>query len=100
MLRELCVPIPHFSEEQIAEIILKIGQEELRYHFRVESFPWDSVDDLQIGQDELSLSLARITRLKTAIENYDKDWELIQIFTPVDNARYIQVLYRKKRDLD
>ncbi|MGC9472254.1 MAG: hypothetical protein ACP5D1_11990 [Bacteroidales bacterium] len=97
MLRELCVPMPHFHEEEIAEIILKIGQDEMKYHFRVESFPWDCEDDLSTGHDELSKSLARITRLKLAIENYDPEWELIQIFTPVENSKYIQVLYRKRK---
>ena len=97
MLRELCVPLPQFSEEDMAEIILKIGREEFNYYFRVESFPWDVDDDLSAGgEDNLTRSLARITRLKSAIENYDRDWELIQIFTPLENSRFIQVLYRKK----
>ncbi len=98
MLRELTVPLPHFTEEQIAEISLRIGRNHIDYLFRVESFPWDAEDELSpAGTDELTRSLARITRLKKAIEGYDKQWELIQIFTPVDNSKYIQVLYRKKK---
>lgn len=95
-MRELCVPIPGFSSEQTAEIKLKIGKEEIGYDFRVVSFPWDIEDELSIGKDELSRSLARITRLKTAIIEYSKEWELIQIFNPAENAGFIQVLYRKK----
>jgi len=45
----------------------------------------------------ISLSLARIERLRNAINNYDPAWELIQIYTPAKNSKYIQVLYRKKR---
>ena len=97
MLRELCVPVPHLQEEEIAEIILKIGKQEVNYHFRVESFPWDHEDELSAGGDELTRSLARITRLRKAIEGYDKEWELIQIFTPVEDSKFIQVLYRKKK---
>lgn len=97
-MRELCVPIPGFSSEQTAEIKLKIGKDEVSYDFRVISFPWDIEDELSIGKDELSKSLARITRLKTAIKDYSKKWELIQIFNPAEDASFIQVLYRKKMD--
>jgi hypothetical protein len=98
MLRELTVPLPHFTEEQVAEVMLKIGKDQYHYHFRVESFPWDVEDELSnAATDELSRSLARITRLKHSIESYDKLWELIQIFTPVENSKFIQVLYRKKK---
>lgn len=97
MLRELCVPVPHLKEEEIAEIILKVGKEEVNYHFRIESFPWDQDDDLSEGGDEITRSLARITRLRQSIDSYDKQWELIQIFTPLEDSKFIQVLYRKKR---
>ena len=97
-MRELCVPIPGFSSEQSAEIKLKIGKEEVSYDFRVVSFPWDIEDELSIGKDELSKSLARITRLRTAINDYNREWELIQIFNPAEEASFIQVLYRKKKN--
>jgi len=97
-MRDLCVPIPGFGEEEVAELHLKIGDKKISYDFRVESFPWDIQDELdKATEDELSRSLARITRLKNALNSYDKDWELIQIFTPSENAHYIQVLFRKKR---
>ena len=97
-MRELCVPIPALNSEQTAELKLKIGKEEISYDFRVISFPWDIEDELSIGKDELSRSLARITRLKTAIKNYSQEWELIQIFNPAEDASFIQVLYRKKME--
>lgn len=95
-MKDLCVPIPHFGEDEIADIELQVGEEKISYSFRVESFPWEVEDELSIADDDVSASLARIYRLKRAIEGYDKNWELIQIFTPNDNARYIQVLYRKR----
>jgi len=95
-MRELCIPIPGFNSDQSAEIKLKIGKEEIGYDFRVVSFPWDIEDELSVERDELSKSLARITRLKTAINDYSQEWELIQIFNPAEDASFIQVLYRKK----
>jgi len=95
-MKELCVPILHFEENENAEILLKIGGKEVQYNFRVVSFEWDVEDDYSNGADELSKSLTRITRLKKSISNYDSAWELIQIYTPLDDAKFIQVLYRKK----
>ena len=97
-MKELCVPIMHFGEDESAEILLKVGGNEVQYNFRVVSFDWDIEDEFSNGADELSKSLARITRLKKSIKNYDSAWELIQIYTPLDDAKYIQVLYRKKED--
>lgn len=96
-MKDLCVPIPHFGEEQFAEIEIKVGEKQYNLSYRVVSFPWDSEDDLSSSDDELELSLARIYRLKKAIEGYDSKWELIQIFNPSENASHIQVLYRKKK---
>ena len=98
MLRDLCIPIPGFGENEIAELTLKVGDRKFSYDFRVESFPWDAEDELNGESDEISRSLARISRLKSAIEKYDKSWELIQIFTPTHSSKFIQVLYRKKKN--
>jgi hypothetical protein len=95
-MKDLCVPVPNFGEQEIADIELKVGGQKIKYSFRVESFPWDVEDDLNIDGDEITRSLARIHRLKKAIESYNPEWELIQIFTPNENAHFIQVLYRKK----
>lgn len=96
MLKDLCIPIPGFGENEIAELHLKVGDKKVSYDFRVESFPWDIEDELNETNDEVTTSLARISRLRSAIEGYDKSWELIQIFTPANDSKYIQVLYRKK----
>jgi hypothetical protein len=98
-MKDLSIPVPNFGEKEIADIELRIGAERIQYSFRVESFPWDVEDDLNIDGDEITRSLARIHRLKRAIESYDPEWELIQILTPDDNARFIQVLYRKRKKI-
>ncbi len=96
-MKDLCVPIPDLKDNQIAQLEVTVGQEKLKYEFRVESFLWETEDDLNHSNDHVSHSLARITRLKKAIESYDKNWELIQIFTPSENSKFIQVLYRKRK---
>ena len=96
MLKDLCIPIPGFGENEVAELHLKVGDRKISYDFRVESFPWDVEDELSDDSDDISRSLARISRLRKSIEEYDQSWELIQIFTPAESSKYIQVLYRKK----
>ena len=86
-MKDLCVPIPNFGDDEIADILLKVGNKQITYSFRVESFAWQVEDELSVADDDVSASIARIYRLKKAIEGYDKDWELIQIFTPNENAR-------------
>jgi len=96
-MKDLCVPIPNFGDQEIADIELRIGDKKITYSFRVESFPWDIKDELSTKDDEITNSLARIHRLKKSIESYDPGWELIQIFTPNENAQHIQVLYRRRQ---
>ena len=95
-MKDLCVPIPNFGDDEIADIELRVGDKKVSYSFRVESFAWQIEDELSVANDDVSASLARIYRLKKAIEGYDKKWELIQIFTPGDDATHIQVLYRRR----
>ena len=97
-MKDLCIPVPNFGEDEVAEIELRVGDKRIHYSFRVESFPWEAEDELSVADDDVSTSLARIYRLKRSIERYDRDWELIQIFTPSENAQHIQVLYRRKKE--
>ena len=96
-MKDLCVPIPGFGDSQHAEILLNIEGNQQTIIYRVESFLWESEEDIFPDRDSVSISLARIERLKNSIKNYDKNWELIQIFTPPEHAKFIQVLYRKKK---
>jgi hypothetical protein len=96
-MKDLSIPIPPINANEKAEVVVTVGGKKLEYHFRIESFPWDTTDELSlVAMNEVEKSLARITRLKQSIEGYDADWELIQIFNPAENAKYIQVLYRKR----
>ena len=85
-MTDICIPISHLGDSQIAEVIVSIGAVQKRHNFRVESFPWDSS---QSSDD-------RIRSLKNLIENYDQSWELVQIYNPSQNADFIHVLFRLK----
>lgn len=95
-MREICIPIPYLQGGEIAEVEVTVAGQKLQYQFRVESFPWEVAGEFVNLSDPLEQSLARIHRLKESIDGYDKNWELIQIFNPDENADHIHVLYRKK----
>jgi hypothetical protein len=95
-MKEICIPIPYLRDNEIAEVEVVVAGHKIKYDFRVESFPWEEGNEFSSLADPLERSLARIYKLKTAIEGYDKQWELIQIFNPDEHADHIHVLYRKK----
>jgi len=95
-LKEICIPIPYLKDNEVAEVEVLLAGKKIRYDFRVESFPWEVENEFSHLSDPLERSLARIYRLKSAIESYNQDWDLIQIFNPDENADHIHVLYRKK----
>jgi hypothetical protein len=95
-MREICIPIPNLRNSEIAEVEVSLAGQKIKYNFRVESFPWELNQEFSSLIDPLEKSLARIYTLKSAIEGYDKEWELIQIFNPDEHADHIHVLYRKK----
>jgi hypothetical protein len=95
-MKEICIPIPFLKDSEVAEVEVTVAGKKIRVDFRVESFPWEAENEFSSLTDPLEKSLARIYKLKSAIENYDKAWELIQIFNPDEHADHIHVLYRKK----
>lgn len=89
-MKEICIPVPHFGENQIAEVEVTVNGKREQFHFRVESFPW--------GDGEGNDLAASISALRDNIEAYDNGWELVQIFTPREEAEYIQVLFRQRKN--
>ncbi|HUI29626.1 MAG TPA: hypothetical protein VLX91_05380 [Candidatus Acidoferrales bacterium] len=77
-MKEVSIPLPDFVDKQIAEIEVKINGKKRQYNFRVEAFRWEP-DDNEWTVDE------KIKLLQSELANYDKSWELIQIFKPKEN---------------
>lgn len=95
-MREICIPIPLNDDNQLAEVEVKLADKKQSIFYRLESFLWDVVEEIDGDPDEISEKLHQIYNLKKAIANYDSNWEVIQIFTPAESAKNIQVLFRKK----
>lgn len=96
-MNQLCVPVPGIKENDVAEVTVTLKDKKLKYEFRIEAFPWELDESLAGAKDPLVISLAKIYKLKLAIEAYDSNWELIQIFNPGEGSDHVHVLYRKKQ---
>ena len=94
-MKDITLPLPDFLEEQIAEVEVKINGKKRRYNFRIESFDWNTGSSTNPVYDHDEIS-SKIENLRNQLSNYEKDWELIQIFTPREDAKNIQVLFRQK----
>jgi hypothetical protein len=86
-MTDLCIPLRDFGDQEVAEIQIKVGNKLTKINFRVESFKWD---DNSISHEK------RIENLKYAIESYNKNWELVQIYNPRSGSKYIQAMFRQR----
>jgi len=93
-MKEICIPIPHFGESQIAEVEVTVNGKKKKYNYRVESFPWTGEASVE---SSVSPTEMKIIALRGLIETYDDSWELVQIFTPREEASHIQILFRQKQ---
>jgi hypothetical protein len=91
-MKDINIPLPDFLEKQIAEIEVKINGKKRQYNFRVESFRWEPDSEIYSVEEKL-------TKLRKSLDNYDKSWQLIQIFKPAENSKFVQVLYKQKGTL-
>lgn len=89
-MKDLSIPLPEFLEQQIAEIEVKINGKKRQYNFRVESFRWEP-------DGEVWTIDKKIQRLKELIDGYNSSWELIQIFKPKEDSKFVQVLFRQRK---
>lgn len=88
-MTDICIPISHLGDNQIAEVLVSIGGIQKSHNFKVEAFPWDTASPVE----------DRINLLKRMIGNYDNEWQLVQIYNPGDKDKSIHILFRKKENL-
>lgn len=82
-MREIVIVIPDIDVEQNVEIDVRINGRKKTLKYRVELLSWE-------GNDAGN----RVTVLKHKIEDYDKNWELVEIGAPGENE--IPIMFRQK----
>jgi len=86
-MREIVIVIPDIDVEQNVEIDVRINGRKKTLKYRVELINWE-------GDDQGD----RVTVLKHKIEDYDKNWELVEIGAP--SGTEIPIMFREKSSSD
>lgn len=94
-MHDICIPLPRFALAKSASVEVKVEGEPQRYNFRLVSFPWEQ-EHVQAHDEIRPRRKVRFRNFKSMVENYDKSWELVQIYQPKPSAETIQVLFRQK----
>lgn len=81
-MREIVILIPDLDIEQNVEIDVRINGRKKTLKYRVELLSWEGNDSEQ-----------RVTTLKHKINDYDKDWELVEIGAP--SKSQIPIVFKK-----
>jgi len=84
-MREVVLSIPTLEAEQNLEIDVRINGKKKTLKYRVEIVHWKGSEPS---------SEEKVTVIRHAIDDYDKDWELIQIGAPDEEK--IPLMFRKK----
>ena len=92
-MRDICLPLREVENDQPVEVIVNVAGESRRYNFKVETFDW-SITDAELADHPFDPYTLRIQKLREAIEKYDKNWEVIQIFDPGKESNFVQALFR------
>ena len=84
-MKEVIIAIPRWEEHQNLEIEVRINgkNKTIKYHVEIVN-----LDDRQLSSDE------KINVIKNKIDEFEKDWELIQISTPKDDR--VSLMFRNK----
>jgi len=85
MMREVVLSIPTLEAEQNLEIDVRINGKKKTLKYRVEIVHWEGSEPS---------SEEKVTVIRHAIDEYDQDWELIQIGAP--DKEKIPLMFRKK----
>jgi hypothetical protein len=84
-MREVVILIPDIDQEQNVEIDVRINGRTHSLQYRVELIDWE-------GNNVPPKEKVQVLRHK--IEEYDKDWELVEVGPPTD--KNISLMFRKK----
>lgn len=84
-MKEVVILIPDVDKEQNVEIDVRINGRKKTLQYRVELLSWEGNDIAD-----------RVKVLKHKINDYDKDWELVEIGAP--SEKDIPIMFRKKDD--
>lgn len=82
-MKEIVILVPDIDIEQNIEIDVRINGRKKTLQYRVELLNWE-------GDDQES----RVAIIKHKLDDYDKNWELVEIGAPSGNE--VPLIFRRK----
>ncbi len=86
-MKEVCIHLPSLQPGDTLELELKLNGKKRLVNYRVETYFWR--EDTRTTGD-------KITRLRHFVENYDDEWELVQIGSPGDDR--VAVMFKQRAE--
>lgn len=90
-MEDICIPVPDITGGTNAEITVQLPNNKGVIKYRLEAF----ICGEDSGKKESSNEEVFST-LKNFVDNYDKSWELIQLFAPIGKEKNVKVLYKMR----
>ncbi|MEA3477897.1 MAG: hypothetical protein U9R60_06940 [Bacteroidota bacterium] len=87
-MKEVVILIPDIEVEQNIEIEVRINGRKKTLQYRIELIDWEGNEDPPKD---------KVTVIRHKIDEYDKNWELVEIGAPTKNN--IPLMFRKKSPL-
>ncbi|MCZ6706060.1 MAG: hypothetical protein O6942_09200 [Bacteroidetes bacterium] len=84
-MNEICIHVPSLGEDQTVEVEVTVNGKTRLMNYRVKSFDWT------LGGTDPE---RRIDRLRSMINSYDPQWELVQIGSP--DGHLVPVMFRQR----
>ncbi len=84
-MNEICIHVPSMREDQTVEVEVTVNGKTRLMNYRVKAFDWTKG-----GTDPDR----RIERLRSMINSYDPQWELVQIGAP--DGHMVPVMFRQR----
>ena len=81
----ITIQLPAIEADQQVEVEVKLNGKKKTYHYRVEIFAWEQCPN---PNEERALCL------KSLIEGYDQDWQMIQIGAPTEKT--IPIMFKQR----
>ncbi|MBN1116413.1 MAG: hypothetical protein JXA77_04385 [Bacteroidales bacterium] len=91
MAADICIPIKDFGKDKQINIVIEYPNSEKNDVFKLEVFSCkDGAENKKKAEDVV------FNKLKFQIDNYDRNWEVVQVSPPQGEENNIVVLFRKR----
>jgi len=89
-MKEINIPYTGIADNDNVEVTVRNCSSNKEWFYRIESLKIDE------DKDNVIYKPKRVEKLLNYIRNYDKCWELLNIFNTEKPDGYVHLLYRKQ----